>query len=518
MGTPFRSLLLALTTLMTVPVHDAAGAPENGAKPSIVLIFADDLGYGDVGCYGATKVKTPNIDRLAREGRRFLDAHSASAVCTPSRYALLTGEYAFRKNIWGPLSPEHPLWIAPNRLTLARLLKEQGYATACVGKWHLGFGTEKTDWNQPLKPGPLELGFDYYYGIPFVSSGPPFVYVENHRVVGWDPADPFVLRQKNDPRPPSPVQKFPEKNGTDRWAGASRAHQLYRDEELGTTLADKAVKWIKENKDQRFFLYFATPQIHHPFTPHPRFKGTSDCGIYGDFVHELDWMVGQVLDTLDALGLARNTLVLFTSDNGGMLNDGGKSAWKAGHRLNGDLLGFKFGAWEGGHRVPFIARWPGHIEPASTSSQLLCNVDMLATLATLVGHRLGRDDGVDSFNVLPALLGNPEAPLRDHLVMAPFRQTNLAIRAGRWIYIGARGSGGFGGNKGGPGALAFTGEVNSDITPEGKYRDDAPSEQLYDLEADLPQALNVVRQHPEVAAELKALLERIEKAERTRPE
>jgi len=330
MSTIFRCLILPYIALTAASTGHAAGSSQHAAKPNIILIYVDDLGYGDVGCYGATKLKTPNIDRLAKEGRLFTDAHSASVVCTPSRYALLTGRYPFRKNIWGPLKLDHPLVIDTARLTLARMLKEHGYRTACVGKWHLGFGIETSDWNKPLKPGPLELGFDYYYGIPLVSSGPPFVYVENHSVVGLDPADPFVLRRKNDPRPPSPVQIFPEKNGIDRWAGATRAHLLYRDEEVGPTLTAKAVDWLNAQAEQApdvpFFLYFATPLIHHPFTPSPRFKGTSQCGLYSDFVQELDWMVGQVLKTLDELKLAQNTLVIFTSDNGGMLNGGGKAA------------------------------------------------------------------------------------------------------------------------------------------------------------------------------------------------
>ena len=187
------------------------------AKPNIVLIYTDDVGYGDVSCYGATKISTPHIDRLAREGRMFTDAHSGSAVCTPSRYSLLTGQYGWRVNCWGPLGHDKPLIIDTERLTVPRLLKEHGYATACIGKWHLGFGKKQTDWNKPLKPGPLEVGFDYYFGVPLVNSGPPFVYVENHHVVGLDPDDPFVLRaKKNDPRPPSPTQTFPEKGGVDR--------------------------------------------------------------------------------------------------------------------------------------------------------------------------------------------------------------------------------------------------------------------------------------------------------------
>lgn len=512
-GITRRSLLkgagLGLAAMALAPRGFAAPQADGPPKrPNIVLIFADDLGYGDVGCYGATQIRTPNIDRLAREGRRLTDAHAASAVCTPSRYCLLVGEYAWRVNSWHPHAVKGGLIINPAKMTLARLLKNHGYATACIGKWHLGFGATTPDWNGDLKPGPLELGFDYYYGIPQVSSGPPFVYVENHRVVGLDPADPLVYGGD------SPTQHYPEKNARGM-SGAKAAHALYKDEELGSTLTAKAVDWLRARREEPFFLYFATPLIHHPFTPNPRFRGTSPCGPYGDFVQELDWMVGEVLKTLDELKLVDNTLVIFTSDNGGMLNGGGKTAWQAGHRLNGDLLGFKFGAWEGGHRVPFIARWPGHIEPGTRSDQLLAAIDMLATAAAVVGYPLKAGEGPDSFNVLAALAGNPDRPLRDHLVMAPNMPDHLAIRKGRWVYIGAQGSGGFGN---GLAELAFAGETNSDVTPEGRLKKDAPPDQLYDLEADPAQATNVVRRHPDVAQELQSLLEKIRSDGRSAPQ
>ena len=291
--------------------------------PNVVLIFADDLGYGDVGCYGATKVQTPNIDRLAREGRRFSDAHSASAVCTPSRYALLTGEYPIRamggKGVWGPLSTTSGLIIDSETQTIGKVFKNKGYATACLGKWHLGFKQGENDWQVPLRPGPQDVGFDYYFGIPLVNSGSPYVYVEDDTLVGYDPADPLVYGGK----PVSPTPTFPEeasRKSPNRFGGALKAHQIYDDEKTGTLLTEKAVKWITENKDKPFFLYFPTPNIHHPFTPAPRFKGTSQCGLYGDFIHELDWMVGEILKCLDDNGLSDNTLVIFTSDNGGMLN------------------------------------------------------------------------------------------------------------------------------------------------------------------------------------------------------
>ncbi|MBM3891245.1 MAG: arylsulfatase, partial [Verrucomicrobia bacterium] len=476
----------------------------SGIRPNIVLILADDLGYGDVGCYGATKVRTPNVDRLAREGRRFTDAHSASAVCTPSRYALLTGEYPFRKDLWGPIMNQSPLVIDPAKTTIARLLQRQGYATACIGKWHLGFGSKpKPDWNTDLKPGPLELGFDYFFGLPVVNSHPPFVLIENHRVLGLDPADPLVYGGR------PPTKPYREKMMSPPISGGKAAHALYQDEQLGTVLTEKALAWLRANRAKPFFLYFATPHIHHPFTPHPRFNGASQCGRYGDFIHEFDWIVGEVLEKLDELKLADNTLVILTSDNGGMLNQGGQDAWKDGHRLNGNLLGFKFDAWEGGHRVPFIARWPGRIEAGSTSDQLICHVDMLATFAALTR---AAPAGPDSINVLPAFTGTPAQPIRDQVILAPQKKQNLAIRQGRWVYLGAQGGGGFAGTKpgehslGGPAALQFAGEKNSDIE-NGRIKPDAPLAQLYNLATDPSQSVNVIRKHPEVADRLKALLE-----------
>jgi arylsulfatase A len=497
-----RRLLLALTLLSTLcPPLNAA------ERPNILLILADDLGYGDVGCYGATKVLTPNIDRLASEGRRFTDAHSASAVCTPSRYALLTGEYPFRKNLWGPVMNPSPLVIDPSKPTLPGMLKTQGYATACFGKWHLGFGDKpKPDWNADLKPGPLECGFDHYFGIPVVNSHPPFVWVEDHRVVGLDPADPLKYGGKPE------TQLFPEKMLSPAMSGARAAHALYREEEHGTTLTEKATAWIRRHHDTPFFLYFATPHIHHPFTPGGRFKGTSACGPYGDFIQEFDWMVGEMMRTLDELNLRDNTLVILTSDNGGMLNQGGQQAWTAGHRLNGSLLGFKFDAWEGGHRVPLIARWPGKIESASVSNQLICQIDLLSTFAALTGSETKSPDSV---NILPALLGQPEKSLRTDLVLAPHQKTHLALREGDWIYIGARGGGGFNGPKpgdhalGGGGALKFTGETNSDFA-NGKAVPNAPEQQLYHLASDPSQTRNVIRDHPDIAKRMAARLIQIQ--------
>ncbi len=507
-----RLIALAILGWLPLPSTQAAdvGSMPSSSKPNIIIILADDLGYGSLGCYGATKVKTPNLDKLATEGRRFTDAHSTSSVCTPSRYSLLTGQYAWRINNWEPVFCHAPLLIDPAKTTtIASLLKRQGYATACIGKWHLGFGKGTPDWNGELNPGPLEVGFDYYYGIPEASSHPPFVYVENHRVVGLDPADPLVF-----------------KSGSITYCEGGKAAQ-YTPTELGPKLTDKAISWLRQqHPDKPFFLYYATPLVHLPITPAPKYLGTSECGPYGDYIQEFDAEVGQLLATLDQLKLTDKTLVIFTSDNGAMMKarsqyEGsagpqadGLAAWQAGLRADGNLLGFKFDAWEGGHREPFIARWPGHIPAGSTSNQLIGLVDLLGTISAVVGESLAAHEGVDSFNMLPALIGNPDKPIRDHLLSAAPTPATLALRQGQWLYINAQGSGG---GKESLEVIALTHEVNSDITPDGKIKPDAPKTQLYDLAADEAETTNVVLQHPEVAQELKIRLEQIIKSKRTAP-
>lgn len=492
-------------------------------KPNVVYILVDDLGYGDVGCYGATKVKTPNIDKLASEGKMFTDAHSASAVCTPSRYALLTGQYPVRANngkgIWGPAPVTSKLLINPEQFTLADVFKNSDYATAALGKWHLGFGKGENTWNEPLRPGPNDLGFDYYYGVPVVNSAPPYVYVENDRIVEGDPNDPLVYVGRGKDKEVTPITPIPpeaSQRTANMFKGAVKAHKLYNDYTVGTVLAGKAVDWITEKttseKQNPFFLYLATTHIHHPFTPGKDFQGKSDAELYGDFIEELDWMVGQVTSTLEKQGVAKNTLVILTSDNGAMLNLGGRNAVKAGHKINGDLLGFKFGVWEGGHRVPFIVKWPGKIEAGTVSDQLICNVDMLATFMEVTGQDPNSLKNTDSKNMMSALLDNPKMPIRDELLLAAHKPTHLSLRKGKWMYIPAKGSGGFRGSKpqhhawGGAPAVAFVGGTNSDIE-NGQIKEDAPSAQLYNLQTDIYQATNVYDQYPEVVKEMEAVLE-----------
>lgn len=477
-------------------------------QPNVVLIFADDLGYGDLSCYGATKIQTPNIDRLAAEGKRFTDAHSSSAVCTPSRYGLVTGQYPFRahggKGVWKPTGLETPLIIDTEALTIADVMKRQGYDTAAFGKWHLGFKEGTNDWQEPLRPGPQDLGFDYYFGMPVVNSAPPYAYVENDHFYGSDPNDPIVDvgRSGKGSHPLSPMPKAAGHRTPNYYKGQKKAHDLFDDYEVGTKLTEKAVDWMSSRNGKPFFVYFATTQVHHPFTPAKRFQGTSQAGLYGDFAHELDWMVGEVRKCLEAIGEDDNTLIIVTSDNGGMFNTGGTAAAKLGHKINGDLLGSKFGVWEGGQRVPFIAWWPEHIEAGTVSDALMSNVDLKATFAAVAGHELSEEEQLDSINMLPALTGTPDNPLRTEMIVTPNKPTHTALRKGKWMYIPAKGDGGFSGNIA---ATKLVDTPNSDIV-NGKIKKNAPRGQLYDLEADVNQTKNLYAENPEVVQQMETAL------------
>ena len=496
---------------LSLPLFLAASMLQAAGKPNIILIFADDLGYGDLSCYGATKIQTPNIDRLASEGRKFTDAHSSSAVCTPSRYGLLTGEYPFRadggKGIWKPTGLDTALLIDTETLTIADVLKSQGYDTAVFGKWHLGFKEGKNDWQEPLRPGPQDLGFDYYFGMPVVNSAPPYAYVENDFFYGSDPNDPLINVGRSG-KGAHPLSKLPKEAGhrtPNYYKGQIKAYELFDDYEVGTKLTEKAVDWMETRESGKpFFVYFAATQVHHPFTPAKRFQGTSQAGLYGDFAHELDWIVGELRKSLEKIGAAENTLIVFTSDNGGMFNTGGiaggVAAAKLGHHINGDLLGSKFGVWEGGHRVPFIAWWPSQIEAGSTSKQMLSNVDLKATFAAVAGRELSADEQMDSINMLPALTGNPDKPLRAEMIVTPNKPSHMSLRKGKWMYIPAKGDGGFGSNVA---ASKIVGTPNSDIV-NGKIKKNAPRAQLYDLEADVNQTTNLYVQYPEVAQQMAA--------------
>jgi len=449
----FISILCACLAASTTG-STARGEPDR-TRPNIVVILADDIGYGDLSCYGATKVKTPNLDKLAAQGMRFTDAHCAAAVCTPSRYALLTGQYAWRHApAQGILSGVAPLAIPLGRLTVPKLLKKADYTTGVVGKWHLGLGQGEPDFNAEIKPGPKEIGFDYSFIIPATGDRTPCVYIANGRVVNHDPKDPIrVSYQKKVGDDPTgrenPELLFNQRpsvghdgtivNGISRigfMTGGKAAR--WKDEDMADELTNRAVTFIDRNKKKPFFLYFATHDIHVPRIPHPRFRGKSEHGLRGDAVVQLDWCVGEIMAILDRLKLADNTLLIFTSDNGGVMDDGyvdGTSDDKSGHKCNGVLRGYKDSAYEGGTRVPFIARWPGRVPAGKTSGALVSSVDFLATFSAITGIPLLKDDGPDSFDILPALLAEkPAKPCRQTLTM---QGDPLAVRQGRWKLIPA---------------------------------------------------------------------------------
>lgn len=480
--------------------------------PNIVLIYADDIGYGDVSCNGSTTISTPNVDRLAAGGLRFRDAHSAAATCTPSRYAMMTGEYAFRKKGTGILPGNAALIIEPGRTTMASILKKAGYATGVVGKWHLGLSSDKPDWNGEIKPGPLEIGFDYCFLIPATGDRVPCVYVENHRVVGLDPNDPIQVNYKepvgNEPtgkKNPELLKMHPSHghdmtivNGISRigyMSGGKSA--LWVDEDMADTITGKAVDFIEKNKARPFFLYFATHDIHVPRVPHPRFAGKSGMGPRGDAILEFDDSVGRILDTLDRLKLAENTLVILSSDNGPVVDDGYKddAVEKLGkHKPAGHLRGGKSSIFEGGNRVPFVVRWPNRVKPG-VSDALICQVDFVASFAALAGQTLVKADAPDSFNVLPALLGESKMG-RDHLV--EHAHLALALRHGNLKYI-----------------EPAKGAKVSEFTKVELGNDESP--QLYDLGTDPGERKNLQPDRKNEAEELGKRLNEIRGAGRSRP-
>jgi len=506
-----RSLLAAVALLGCVGWLASGGrsvlAAESLGTPNIVVILADDIGYGDLGCYGAAKVKTPNCDRLAAAGLRFTDGHSMASVCTPSRYALITGEYAFRKKGTGIASGLEGLLIEPQRLTLPALLKRAGYATGIVGKWHLGLGTTPTDYNGEIKPGPLELGFDYAWIMPATGDRVPCVWVENHRVVGLDPADPIQLDyQVQRGSPESFLAGIPR---IGKQTGGRAA--LWKDEEMAKVIAAKSQAFIERNQSKPFFLEIATHNIHVPRAPNPQFRGASQCGVRGDTIVEFDWTVGQVLDTLDRLKLTDNTLVILSSDNGGVLDNNGPDVEHGvgsptandGHLCNGPLRGTKGTVYEGGTRVPFIVRWPARIRPG-TSDALVCQIDLLASFAALTGQTLAAGDAPDSFNVLPHLLGEPtKKPCREYLVEQDNAGMSFGLRKGEWKLVV-------------PGRWQKAGGKAAN-KPAGKNRDQAPAPQLFNLADDLGETKNLAAERPELVTELTAKLNEIKSSGRSRP-
>lgn len=477
----------------------------NPAKPNIVIIYVDDLGYGDVSCYGATSVNTPNIDKLAKNGLKFTDAHCSAATCTPSRFSILTGSYAFRNNA-AILPGDAPLLIRPGTPTLPGMLQKAGYTTAVIGKWHLGLGNGVINWNGDIRPGPLEVGFDYSFLVPATLDRVPCVFVENHYVVNLDPNDPIEVSYDHKIGNEPTGLEHPEllKMGADTQHSNTIINGISRigytsggksawwvDEEIPNVLLQKTKDFFNTNKNKPFFLYLSYTDIHVPRDPNPMFKGKTTMGRRGDDIVQMDWLTGQVMKELDKLGLTKNTLVIFTSDNGPILNDGydDKSEILVGdHKPAGPFKGGKYSAYEGGTRVPTIVYWPSKVKPG-VSDALVNQVDFYASLAQFVGHPLNANEAPDSYNMLPALFGKSTTG-RQIMLEEAF---TLALRNGSWKYIAPQ-------TKGTPAWLK-----DKDV-PTGL----STAPQLFNLKKDKGEDNNVINQYPEIAKEMSNTLHTIE--------
>ncbi len=494
-----KNLLLA--ALLTAVCSLSIAAAD---KPNVIIIYGDDVGFGDVGAYGSKLIPTPNIDKLAEQGLRFTDGHCSAATCSPSRFSMLTGVYAFRHGV-SILPPNAPLSIPTDILTLPRVFKKAGYTTGVVGKWHLGIGAEgvPTDWNGDVKPGPLEIGFDSSFLLPSTNDRVPCVLLDGHRVINLDPNDPlFVGKSKEEvDRPGStayPDGKVNREamtyyqsshghnhsviNGIGRigyMAGGKSA--LWNDETLADEFVKAAKQFIGKNKEKPFFLFFSSQDIHVPRAPHPRFQGTTGLGYRGDAMVQFDWSTGEIMMTLEKHGLTENTIVIFSSDNGPVYDDGyvdgtvvktSEEEVDQGHDGSGIYKGGKYQIYEGGTRVPFIVRWPAKIKPGVTDATFN-QVNLLGSFAAMLDVELQDGDAVDSRNALKALIGKDKKGLPFMVEEAGREQR--ALRRGDWKYIA-------GGGK------------NARRGPKGP--------ELYNLKKDPGESKNVIKANPEIAASM----------------
>lgn len=512
-----RSLLTVTTAagvLLALSVPAGYVQAESPGKPNVVFILADDMGYGDVGCYNPeSKVPTPHLDRLARQGIRFTDAHSASTVCTPSRYGLLTGRMCFRTGLRGVFTGVDGPLIERGRLTVAELLRREGYATACVGKWHVGMtflqpdgqpvaprggGLEKVrrvDFTRRIEDGPTKLGFDYFFGTACCPTTDwLYAYIENDRVVE---APTAIVRPD-----------------TQYWlqyehfrAGLKAPGFEFRNVDL--EFLDRSVRFLESHVRRQpgkpFFLYHATQAVHLPAMPAKQFVGKTEAGPLGDFIYEFDYVVGALLDALDRLGVADHTLVMVSSDNGPEIVITHMRE-QFGHDSARPWRGMKRDNWEGGHRVPFLARWPGKIPPGSVSDETICLTDVMATCAAIVGAKLPENAGEDSYNILPALLGRPHGqPVRDHTLHQTISNA-MGIRRGPWKLLAHKGSGG-------------NNYERSAILSKYRLPDTDPEApgQLYNLDSDPGETRNRYSEQPEIVAELTGRLESCRSSGRSAP-
>ncbi len=476
-------------------------------KPNVVVILVDDLGYGDLSCHGATKIQTPNLDKLAAAGVRFTDGHATSATCTPSRYGMMTGRYPWRKSGTAILPGDAALIIPTDKTTLPNLFKKGGYKTAIVGKWHLGLGNQvEKNWNAEIKPGPNEVGFDYSFIFPATADRVPTVFLENHKVVALDPNDPITVDYSKKIGTDPTGKEHPELlklqsspnhghnqtivNGIGRigyMSGGKMARWV--DEELSTTFLSKAQQFITSNQHNPFFLYFALTEPHVPRMPATVFRGKSGLGLRGDAILQLDWTVGEIMKQLKDLKIDKNTIIVFTSDNGPVLDDGyqDEAVTKLnGHTPAGQLRGGKYSAFEGGTRVPFIVSWPGTVKP-QVSAALVSQMDLLASFSKLINQPIPKGDAQDSENLLEAFLGRS---VKGRSVFIEHAATLAIIREG-WKYIAP--------SKGNPMSI-LTGIETGNL----------PEAQLYNLKVDKAERNNVAAQNPILVKELSNLLKQIQ--------
>lgn len=470
------------------------------AKPNVILIYADDLGYGDVGSYGATKLHTPHIDDLAAKGTRFTNAHSSSATCTPSRFALMTGVYPWRQEGTGILPGDARLIIPTDKMTLPKVFQQAGYQTAVVGKWHLGLGgDEEKNWNEPIKLGPNDVGFDYSFIFPATNDRAPTVFLENHLVIGLNPADPLEVSYKEKIGTDPTAAENPELlkisanfghkntivNGLGRIGFMKGGYQArWVDEEITPTFVHRSKEFIRDNKDNPFFLFFSLNDPHAPRVPATYFKGKSGLGPRGDAILQLDWTVGEIVRELKYLGLDEQTIVIFSSDNGSVLIDDyedGSVALLNGHTPSGDLRGGKYSVFEGGTRVPFIVKGPG-VGQAQVSDALIGQTDLLASMAEMLGQAVPKE-AIDSQSLMNALFGKTVQG-RAHFIE---HAGTLAVVKGRWKYIAP--------SKGPAKSSSTDTELGNLSTP-----------QLYDLSVDRGEQNNIAAKHPEIVSELAEIL------------
>lgn len=509
---PLSNLTRLWPSLLLFVLVTTLHAGTDPRKPNIILIYADDLGYGDLGCYGAKLIPTPNIDKIAGEGLRFTNGYATSGTCTPSRYALLTGQYPWRIGA-RILKGDAAMIVKPGTPTLPSLLKDVGYRTGAIGKWHLGIGNGDLDWNKPIYPCPNDVGYDYSFIMAATMDRVPCVYVRNGQVVGLDPTDPLEVSYSK-PFPGMPIgRNSPEGirlkpshghneaivNGVPRigyFKGGKAAQWI--DEDMADTYTNEAFKFMEENKDRPFFLYLGYSDPHVPRLPNKRFLGTTTLGTRGDSIVEFDWCAGEIMKKLQRLGLDQNTLVIVSSDNGPVLDDGYQDNAKEmlnGHTPWGPLQGGKYSSYEAGTRVPFIVRWPGQIKPG-VSEAMVCQIDFAASFAALTGRPLKPEEAPDSWNVLPALLGE-STKARDYLV-TDASKGGLSIREGNWKLMAD------GGKK--------KGKNMKDDNAE-KERD----KKLFDLSHDLGETTNLADKNPEKVEALLNLLEKVKASQHTRP-